>query len=525
MMIKKIPNFALGILFILFYTMAWTPMSQAYLISIAFVPIFILIDRLIEKNTTGKKVFFRLFSLFFLTGLILNFWVSNAHWGGTVLAAFVQTFLLLIPFLFHYRFTKRGYIKQGFLIFILSSISLEYLQNYWDLAWPWYNLGHNLSVYPSTIQWYQFTGSIGGTLWLLLMNVFVYNLIYSRLNKTVKTIYIITFITPLFFNVKNTKPVDNVNKLKVLLYQPNLDAYTEKFDISLSDQIQKLLPILGELDSSETTLIVCPETFIYRSVDETNMETNPYINLIQSALKSPKHYLVTGANSRRKVDPKNEAEKGSIRFRNGVYYKVFNSAILLNKNKTIDIYNKSKLVAGAETTPFSSILSPILGSLFNIELGGISGNLGKSDAPKVLKTESFSFSPIICFESAFGDYTAEFSELGSDFITIITNDDWWGDTSGHKHHFELAKIRAIENQKYVVRSANTGISGIIRPDGTVVQSLGYKQNGVIESYIELKRDQSYYTQNKHLIGKLCTFVLAMLLLQMETLFIRTKKND
>ena len=233
--------------------------------------------------------------------------------------------------------------------------------------------------------------------------------------------------------------------------------------------------------------------------------------------------MVTGANSMRKVNPETEPDKGSIRHRNGVYYKVFNSAVLLSKNKTIDIYNKSKLVAGAETTPFSSVLSPIIGTLFNIDLGGISGNLGKSESPKVLTNGQFSFSPIICFESAFGDYTAEFSELGSDFIAIITNDDWWGNTSGHKHHFELAKIRAIENQKYVVRSANTGISGIISPAGEVRHRLDYKTQGIIEDYIELNPEKSYYTQNKHLIGKLCTFVLVMLLLQMETLFIRTKQ--
>lgn len=523
-MIKKIPNFALGILFILFYTMAWTPTSQAYLVSIAFVPIFILVDRFIEQNTTSKKVFFSLFSIYFLSGLILNFWISNAHWAGTVLATVVQTFLLLIPTLFHYRFSKKGYPKQGFLIFLLSTITLEYAQNFWDLSWPWFNLGHSLSVYPSLIQWYQYTGAIGGTLWLIFINIFIYNLFYSRFNKTTKVIFSIIFITPLFFTVTHTKPEIKYNSLKVLIHQPNLDAYREKFNTNLTDQIQNLIPELQKLDPSETTLILCPETFIYRSIEETHVETNPYINLLQSALVSPNHYIVTGANSRRVVNPDQEKDKGSIRERNGVYYKVFNSAVLFNKNKTIDIYNKSKLVAGAETTPFSSVLTPLLGSLFNIDLGGVSGNLGKSDAPKILKTDEFAFSPIICFESAFGDYTAEFSELGADFIAIITNDDWWDDTSGHKHHFELAKIRAIENQKYVVRSANTGISGIIGPDGEVIESLGYRQTGNITGSIILNPENSYYSINKHLIGKLCTFVLAMLLLQMETLFIRTKKN-
>lgn len=522
-MLKKIPNFGLGILFILLYTMAWTPVSQAYLVSIAFVPVFILIDRFIAQNKTSKTVYFRLFSLFLTTGIILHLWITNAHWGGTALASIVFTLLHLIPFTFYYRFTRNGYIKQGLLAFVLSTITLEYAQNFWDLSWPWFNLGHSLSSFPSLIQWYQYTGAIGGTLWILLINIFIYNILFIKNRKTTIVIFSTIIITPLFFNTKHIKPDNYTSKLKVIVYQPNIDAYKEKFSSDFTKQITDLTKIIENIDSSETTLIVCPETFIHRSVDESNANYNPYINLIQSSLKSENHFVVTGANSSRRVNPEEEIEKGSIRHRNGVYYKVFNSAILFNKKKTLDIYNKSKLVAGAETTPFSSVLTPILGSLFNIDLGGVSGNLGKSDAPKVMATAAFSFSPIICFESAFGDYTAEFSELGSDFITIMTNDDWWGNTSGHKHHFELAKIRAVENQKYVVRSANTGISGIIKPDGTVVKRMEYKTGGIIEDYIDLNPEKTYYTQNKHLIGKLCTFVLVMLLLQMETLFIRSKK--
>ena len=201
-MLKKIPNFGLGILFILLYTMAWTPASQAYLVSIAFVPVFMLIDRFIEQNVSPKKSIFRLFLLFFLTGFILNFWISNAHWAGTILATLVQSILLLIPAVFYYRFTRRGYLKQGLLAFLLSTITLEYVQNFWDLSWPWFNLGHSLSAFPSAIQWYQFTGATGGTLWLIIINIFIYTLIKIKTSKTTKVIFSIIIITPLFFNTK-----------------------------------------------------------------------------------------------------------------------------------------------------------------------------------------------------------------------------------------------------------------------------------------------------------------------------------
>ncbi|MGB0869316.1 MAG: apolipoprotein N-acyltransferase [Flavobacteriales bacterium] len=523
-MLKNIPNSILAILFSIFYIMAWTPFSQAYLIFIAFVPLLLLIRKHVDVKVKAKKTILLLVSLFFSTTIILNYWISYAHWGGTLLASIVQSLLLLTPFLFFYRYTKKGHPKQGILAFIFLFISIEYLQNFWDLSWPWFNLGQSLSVFPEGIQWYSYTGSIGGSLLILIINISIYTITISKNSFISIVIFNTILITVLCFILTPTRSTPNINQVKSMIYQPNLDAYSKKFDTNQHDQLKDLLQKIETLDTTVTTIIICPETYIHRSVNEDHIEYNPYINSIKSALKSERHYVLTGLNSTKKIDPKTEQDKGSIRTQNGIHYKVYNSALLINNKTTLDIYHKSKLVAGAETTPFSSILSPILGSLFNIDLGGISGNLGKSDSPKILTSPHFSLSPIICFESAFSDYTASFSELGSDFIAIITNDDWWGNTAGHKHHFELAKIRAIENQKYVVRSANTGISGIIAPNGTVVTSLSYKEKGFIEGNIGLIKRPSYFSQNKHVIGKLFTFVLAMLILQMETLIIRSKKN-
>ena len=81
--------------------------------------------------------------------------------------------------------------------------------------------------------------------------------------------------------------------------------------------------------------------------------------------------------------------------------------------------------------------------------------------------------PIICYESIYGEFVAKQANQGADFLCILTNDGWWGDSPGHAQHFSFAKLRAIENRKWVARSANTGISGFIDEKGNVIQKTSY----------------------------------------------------
>ncbi|MFY0685502.1 MAG: apolipoprotein N-acyltransferase, partial [Balneola sp.] len=81
-----------------------------------------------------------------------------------------------------------------------------------------------------------------------------------------------------------------------------------------------------------------------------------------------------------------------------------------------------------------------------------------------------------------------------DFITIITNDGWWGNTSGHHQHFAYARLRAIEFDRWVVRSANNGFSGIIDPEGNVLQKTNYWERTGFNFDVPSKSTTTFYTQ-------------------------------
>ena len=124
------------------------------------------------------------------------------------------------------------------------------------------------------------------------------------------------------------------------------------------------------------------------------------------------------------------------------------------------------------------------------------------------------FTPTICYESIYGEYVSSFNTLGSSWICIITNDGWWGTTFGHQQHQSYARLRAIENRKYVLRSANTGISSVINPLGLVEQFLPYAEEGIIETRISKFDKTTFYAQHGDYIGRLASFLAIIYLLQL-----------
>src|SRR5690606_25092859 len=107
--------------------------------------------------------------------------------------------------------------------------------------------------------------------------------------------------------------------------------------------------------------------------------------------------------------------------------------------------------------------------------------------------------PVICYESIWGNYVADYIKKGAQFIAVITNDGWWGDTSGKDQHLQYAKLRAIENRRWVVRSANTGISGFINQRGDIVQKSSWWVPTALSQEINLNEDLTFYTKYSDLI--------------------------
>src|SRR5690606_25296337 len=146
---------------------------------------------------------------------------------------------------------------------------------------------------------------------------------------------------------------------------------------------------------------------------------------------------------------------------------------------------------------------------------------GSQEEPSVFYSASgIGVAPVICYESIWGNYVAEFIKKGAQFIAVTTNDGWWGNTSGKDQHLLYAKLRAIENRRWVVRSANTGISAFINQRGDIVQKSTWWTPTALSQEINLNEELTFYTRSGDLIVYLC---LLTGLISIGLIFVR-KRN-
>src|ERR1019366_8296206 len=162
-------------------------------------------------------------------------------------------------------------------------------------------------------------------------------------------------------------------------------------------------------------------------------------------------------------------------------------------SSNIQIYHKSKLVPGVEKMPFPFIFK-YFGKLA-INLGGTIGSLGIQDERSVFvsRDSTMKTAPVICYESIYGEYVSEYVKNGAQFISIITNDGWWGDTPGYKQLLKYGALRAIETRRYIARSANVGVACIINTKGEIEQPTQWWTPAAIKGEIILNSELTFYT--------------------------------
>ena len=181
--------------------------------------------------------------------------------------------------------------------------------------------------------------------------------------------------------------------------------------------------------------------------------------------------------------------------------------------------HKSKLVLGVEKIPFNTMF-PWLEDLA-IDLDGASGSLGTENKAKSFKSKGLSFTSTVCYESIYGEFVAEQVKSGAQFICIITNDGWWGNTPGYKQHASFASLRAIENRRAVVHSANTGISSFINQKGDVISKTKWWVEDTLTESISKNKKITFYTKYGDVLGSVSEVLLYGLVLTL--LFVKVKK--
>ncbi|MSP57733.1 MAG: apolipoprotein N-acyltransferase [Flavobacteriaceae bacterium] len=538
----------------LFFWLAWEPMPITPLVFIAFVPLFYISAKLLHRS--GWRYFGALFLSLFFWNICNTWWVWFASDIGAVTMLFINSMLMLLPFsLFrlHARFVKKNPLSffsklDVHWLFILVWLLYEFGHHRWDLSWPWLCLGNAFSGMTWFVQWYEITGTQGGSCLILIVNYWLFRgliidwktvfferrttnskqnaRVFFNLKIANKTAYfacivgLLAMLTAISLAMLYRINPSEGKPYRVISIQPNYDPFEEKFTLPpmamMRQMWQTTYSAIQENSSSSSAkqenappinCILWPETSLINSVNVDFMQGDEQVDFILQKFSTDpllrNAQILVGATmvqwdqyTKTTGKPNPSARQSNDP---SLWYTVFNSALMFshtaslkspignkpqpeqpliasqtNKKIHVAFYHKSKLVPGTEKLPFSQTF-PFLEQLaVSLDENSTTGSLGKSNQAIALG-KSEKTAPIICYESIYGDYVSEFVKDGAQWLSIITNDAWWDNTPGHKQHFSYAKLRAIEQRKWVVRSANTGISGFIDPRGTsTLESIWYE---------------------------------------------------
>lgn len=512
----------------------WPEIGFSFLLFIALIPLLILENEIFEKKLPSFSLFKYSYLSFLIWNSITTWWTCNASVGGGLMAIFANSFLMTITFQMFHVVRKKVNTKATYFIFIVFWITFEFLHHDWDLTWTWLTLGNGLASYPSIIQWYEYTGIFGGSLWILLVNVLVYKIIldYNSKIKNYRLIIgvIMLLILPILFSIYIRETCSIVTQSdpetkNIVVVQPNIDPYNEKFNSSFQLQLQKMLELAKSKIDSTIDYLIFPETALTENIWENEFQKSYSINALQEFLQQyPKLKIIIGASTLRQYM---EGEKISVTARkfteDDAYYDAYNTALQVESGNKIQVYHKSKLVPGVERMPFPALFKPL--EKLAVNLGGTTGSLGMQEDRTVFNSaEENKVAPIICYESVYGEYVSEYVKNGANFLAIITNDGWWGDTPGYKQHLIYGALRAIETRRWVARSANTGISCFINPLGEIVQATTWWTSDIIKQNITLNSEQTFYTKYGDYVARIAFYGSLLILIYYFLLRFRILKK-
>lgn len=538
----KKENIVLWGLVMLFAVMMSVPFlvpHTGFLALFGIVPLLCM-DRI--ATLTGKKrVWIYHYSAFVLWNAITTFWVCNATIGGGIFAVLANSLQMSTIFGL-FRLSKKKFTGTLPYIFLMVTwIAWERFYFDAEISWPWLVLGNSFARTTWAIQWYEFTGSLGGSLWIWLSNLSIFGLLvslsdgsWSAWNMKAKSAAVIGMAAlliapPVISGVIGKEYKDSMHAeemLDVLIVQPNIDPYN-KFQALTQDQQNAILEgmITKELEyrkndsTAAPLLVLTPETFTSDIIVGQYERSRTWRRFTALLENYPNVNMLFGASA---YDYINSQEAPSYTARDlgqGLWVESHNSALMTDGSRRTEIFHKSKLVVAVEHTPYPRFFCPI-----DNMLGGVMGRCVGQDEITLLNVKDIEGhkTPIgcaVCYESVYGEYYTDYIRKGARAMTIITNDAWWGDTPGYRQHLSYASLRAIETRRAIARCANTGISAIISPAGEIMQPTPWWEQAVIKGQIPLRDDITFFVSHGDITGRVCSFIHWLLLLALIVRFI------
>ena len=525
----------------------WAPWPSAplsLLLFIGWVPYLVMERQLTRDGARKRRVFASTYLFLLLWNALTTWWVSYADLAAGIAAVVLNALLMCLPLMAFRQTKKRLGNRIGYLSLPIFWIAFEQLHLHWDITWPWLTLGNGFAAAPQWVQWYEYTGFLGGSVWVWVVNLLFFGWLVSKEFKD-KSEELKSRVNPpsqrmtsglLIFNSKLLIPFlaillpiglsyvigaryrEKGPTAEIVVVQPDLDPYVEKFEggakfISYDEQLTRLLSLSEQHLTPQTRLVLWPETALEGPYWENTVESNPKIRRIRAWLgRHPGVALLTGITTINSY-PNKEAASETASYRDEVGYYDHNNAgaYFASAIAPIAFYHKSRLVPGVEKIP------PVLASLIShIDLGGFVGSYGSQAERTVYaapaNAPALRVAPVICYESIYGDFLSEYAHNGATLLGLITNDAWWHDSPGYRQLLSYGTLRCIENRRDLARSANTGFTGFINQKGELFQREPAWVPTASRATVHLNNEVTFYARFGELIGRVSQILAVVLLL-------------
>lgn len=441
----------------------------------------------------------------FHIGLIYWITVSMSKYGGLplyvsipvlILFSIVLGFFTGVPlYISCYVQKKLGWGFTLTLPFVWTAV--EYIKSWFLTGFPWDNLGYSQFTVLPLIQAADITGVYGISFLLMFVNCTIFSCVQGFLMK--KNIPVREAVASCvllgatlwygYHTLGALQTIKETNPVRVSLVQPNIPQDLKWDPAYLSETLEKFRKLTLQSIADKPAIVIWPESatpFFYQ-------EEDTYKEIVGRIVAETGTYLLFGSPSY------------EMSTRGPLY---FNSALLLSpENKIAGKYDKIHLVPYGEYVPLQQLF-PFIQKMVE-GIGDFSPGFDVTN----LKLPSCSFATLICYEIIFPDLVRRFVDKGAQFIVNITNDAWFGRTSAPYQHLSMAVLRAVENKRYIVRCANTGISACIAPSGAVTKQTNLFTETVLSAMIYCKGEKTFYTRYGDVFALSClaltlVFILA-----------------
>jgi len=363
----------------------------------------------------------------------------------------------------------------------------EYVKSWILTGFPWENLGYSQFRTLPVIQIADITGVYGITFLIVFTNGVLFSLASGCFRKQkirwkeISALVLLLAVTLLYGQARlNRVDKENDPPVKISLVQPNIPQNVKWNPDYRKKTLQKLETLSLKSTDQKPDLIIWPESatpFFFQSA-------GPHKKMVETIVRQASTHLLFGSPSYEKIPG---------------HTRLFNSAFLVTPDNRIQgKYNKIHLVPYGEYIPLKPLF-PFLDKM----VAGI-GDFSSGNMIKNLEIPRSAFAVIICYEIIFPDLVRKFVRNGAGFIVNITNDAWFGRTSAPYQHLSMSALRAVENRRYVVRAANTGISAFIAPSGKIFKQTDIFTDDSITAMIHKRTNLTLYTRYGDLFALFCT---------------------